>query len=115
MGATTDIAYDLMTPKILDELPKPLLVVEDVSPKRLRSVAALNCFAEALRPNEYQIVEDDTLDGMRPAYEYDAEPKAEIEVFIQANLNTYAIDRSCCDFLSRNVTWNTNGYTGKSN
>jgi cephalosporin hydroxylase len=100
----------LLTPSLMNTLPRPLMVVEDSSHLAGTTAAVLEFFDVWLRSGEYIVIEDGILSDMRVAHLYDGGPLRAIEAFLAKSACRYEVDRGLCDYFGRNVTWNVNGY-----
>lgn len=100
----------VLTPSLMNALPRPLMVVEDSSHLAGTTAAVLDFFDPWLRPGEYIVIEDGILTDMRVADLYDGGPLRAVEAFLEKSAGRYEVDRDLCDYFGRNVTWNVNGY-----
>jgi cephalosporin hydroxylase len=94
----------------MDELARPLLVVEDADHHYLTTMGVLGFMDSHLRAGEYILVEDGICDSFGNEGRYDGGPNRAISEFLDDRGADYEVDRYFCDFFGHNVTWNTNGY-----
>lgn len=100
---------DVLTPELLEALPRPWLVVEDSAHTYEAASAVLQFFAPMMRPGEYLVIEDGVLSDMGWARRYGGGPGLAISRFLEANPD-FEIDAEICDLFGHNVTFNPNGY-----
>jgi cephalosporin hydroxylase len=101
----------VLPPSVMEELARPLMVVEDSSHHAGTTAAVLEFFDSQLRSGEYIVIEDGILSDMRVAdAHYDGGPLRAIEEFLEKSGSRYEVDRELCDHFGRNVTWNVDGY-----
>ena len=100
----------VLTPALMNEVARPLMVVEDSSHLAGTSAAVLEFFDPWLHSGEYIVIEDGILSDMRVGDLYDGGPLQAIESFLVKNAGRYEVDRGLCDYFGTNVTWNVNGY-----
>ena len=101
---------EVLTPEVMESLPRPLLVVEDSSHLATTTAAVLEFFDGWLRPGEYMVIEDGILTAMRAGEVYGGGPLQAIHEFLARTGGRYEVDRTLCDYYGRNVTWNVDGY-----
>ncbi len=100
----------VLTPALMKEVKRPLMVVEDSSHLAGTTAAVLEFFDPWLHSGEYIVIEDGILSDMKVAHLYDGGPLAAIEAFLEQSAGTYEVDRGLCAYFGGNVTWNVNGY-----
>lgn len=108
-GDARDLA-NILTPPFLQDMARPLMVVEDSSHIAGTTSAVLDFFDPWLRPGEYIVIEDGILSDMRVADLYEGGPLRAIHDFLARTSGRYEVDRGLCDYFGRNVTWNVDGY-----
>jgi cephalosporin hydroxylase len=103
---------DVMQAAVLEQLPRPWLVIEDSAHYYETTHAVLDFFHPHLASGDYIVVEDGVVKFLpEPDYRiYQDGPNRAIEDFIAANPDVYEIDRGLCDFYGTNVTYNPNGW-----
>lgn len=96
----------------IDDLLRPILVVEDSSHRYEDSLAVLDFFHEHLASGDYIIVEDGNLSQFSdPVYErFEDGPNRAVSAFLSKRPHEYEIDESLRDLLGYNVTYNPNGW-----
>jgi cephalosporin hydroxylase len=110
-GDATDLGAILM-PDLLQDLQRPLLVVEDSAHHFATSLAVLDFFHPVLVSGDYIVIEDGVVAFLpEPVYrQYGDGPTLALADFVARHPDDYTIDRSLCDFYGVNVTYNTNGW-----
>lgn len=110
-GDAADLA-PVLTPELLESLPRPWLVVEDSSHFHHHVTAVLWFFDGYLRAGDCIVVEDGVVAHLpEPVYrQYENGPNRAVRDFLQEAGDAYRIDASLCDFYGRNATYNPNGY-----
>lgn len=103
---------DSELPSLLENLRRPLMVIEDGPHSFDGSLAALEFFDKYLIPGEYIIIEDGIVNDLE-LQKYENGPNRAIASFLESRPGKYTIDYDLCDFFGPNVTWNTNGYLKK--
>lgn len=94
---------------LLQDCPRPLMVIEDGPHTFEACRAALDYFDGFMRKDEYLIMEDGILKDL--GYTSLANgPNRAVKDFMRRRGDAYVVDREWCDFYGRNVTWNPNGY-----
>ena len=106
-GDANDIG-DTLTPQLLESLPRPWLIIEDLAHTYVATLAVLRFFDTRLRSGEYIIIEDSNISEMGGAE--DGGPARSIADFLQDSGDRFEIDARYCDQYGRNVTGNPNGY-----
>jgi len=96
----------VLTPALMKEVKRPLMVVEDSSHLAGTTAAVLEFFDPWLHSGEYIVIEDGILSDMKVAHLYDGGPLAAIEAFLEQSAGRYEVDRGLCDYFGGNVTWN---------
>ena len=101
-----------ISPAMLFNIPRPLLVIDDGAHTYESCLAALRFFHPHLRSGEYIVVEDGIVDDLppHPTFQYGRGPNGAIMDFLAETGDQYMIDSGYCDFFGHNFTWNTNGY-----
>lgn len=99
--------------EFMDDLPRPLLVIDDSAHVPSTVLAVLRFMDPHLRVGEYIVIEDGILESMKMDQRFDGGPSPAIEQFLVERSKSYAIDTSFCDFFGPNITFNTNGYLVK--
>jgi cephalosporin hydroxylase len=108
-GDQTDLSATL-TPKLIAELPRPWLVIEDASHHYKPTLAVLRFFDPLLRSGEYIVIEDANMTEMGTDAGHDGGPARAICEFLGTRGADYVIDDRYCDLYGINVTENPNGY-----
>jgi cephalosporin hydroxylase len=98
-----------LTPELLAELERPLVVIEDSTHTAETTLAVLSFFAPLMRPGEYIVIEDGTVSDLGRAHHFGGGPGYAISQFLAAHPE-FAIDTSFCDRYGHNFTGNPNGY-----
>lgn len=101
-----------LPPDLLDELPRPWLVVDD-SAHRFETVTAfLDFFGSLMLPGEYLIVEDGIVDMFEEARyrKWENGPNRAVSSFLERAGNRFRIDSDLCDHYGWNLTYNINGW-----
>jgi cephalosporin hydroxylase len=99
-----------LTQSMMDELPRPLLVIEDADHHHITTLNVLKFMDRHLRSGEYIVIEDGICDSLGLTRGFEGGPNRAIAEFMAENADRYQIDRFYCDYFGHNVTWNTNGY-----
>ena len=97
---------------LVDNLKRPLMVIEDGPHHFDSSLCALEFFDRYLVGGEYIIIEDGIVNDLEME-EYKNGPNRAIATFLDRHPDKYIIDYNLCDFFGQNFTWNTNGYLKK--
>lgn len=107
---------DVLLPQMMQQLPRPWLVVEDSSHLYADSLAVLRFFHQYLHKGDYVAVEDGVVSHLKnPVYRrYEDGPNRAVRDFLAETDTAYCIDASLCDFYGRNVTYNPNGFLVKA-
>ncbi|MCG6984522.1 MAG: glycosyltransferase [Thiocapsa sp.] len=96
---------------IVDQLPKPWLVVEDADHTFQLCVTVFESFRTLLTPGDMYVVEDGIVAYLGEAYRrYDSGPLRAIEYILANYGDRFAIDRDSCDLYGLNATWSPNGF-----
>jgi cephalosporin hydroxylase len=103
---------EVLSPDLLAALPRPFLVVEDSAHLYETSLAVLEFFDPHLHTGDYIIIEDGVIAFLPdPVYRsLNRGPNRALDTFLRVRQDSYAIDRSLCDFYGCNVTYNPNGW-----
>jgi cephalosporin hydroxylase len=105
---------EVLTPDIVQNLKRPLLVIEDSAHAYETSLAVMRFFAPLMSPGEYLLIEDGIVNDLTPlggVYAGLADgPNRAIAEFLAESGNRFEIDTAYCDFFGYNFTYNTNGY-----
>lgn len=94
---------------ILQDCPRPLLVIEDGPHTFEGCISAAEFFHSFLQPGEYMVIEDGILDDLG-YHQLNDGPNRAISAFLGRHPNAYRIADEYCHFFGHNVTWNPNGY-----
>src|SRR5262249_34315690 len=97
----------------LENIRRPLLVIEDADHSYETSIATLRFFASWLRAEEYIIIEDGILSDMQSLTGELCGPHRAFQDFLSEHFGEYEIAADFCDFFGYNYTWCTNGYLKK--
>lgn len=111
-GDGRDLAASLDS-KLLNELPRPWLVIEDADHAYETSIKVLQFFHPWLRSGEYIVVEDGIISDLTMDGLYNSGPHRAIKQFLRENEGLYDIDPRYCDYFGYNLTWCTNGFLRK--
>lgn len=98
---------------ILQNLPHPIIVIEDSAHSYEGCSSALNFFAKKLIKNDYLIIEDGILEDLGWSGKYDGGPNRALKEFFAEYPDTFEVDLSYCDMFGKNATYNPNGYLRK--
>jgi cephalosporin hydroxylase len=101
------------SPEFLQQLPRPLLVIEDADHSYQTSKAVLDFFHPYLEQDEYIVIEDGIISDIVQDKSYNSGPHQALKAFLSEYNNEYQIDSEYCDFFGYNLTWATNGYLKK--
>lgn len=106
---------NVFTPEFMNNIPRPLLVIEDASHIYDYTLTTLNFFHPYLRKDEYMVVEDGIITdlGEDDLFGFKGGPGKAIKEFLNIYPEHYQIDTRYCDFFGHNFTWNPNGYLRK--
>ena len=110
------LALELCLPKaLLDDLRRPLLVIEDSAHKFETTLAVLKFFDPVMKSGEYMVVEDGIVSQMRGSQyaAYEDGPNRAVATFLQSNSKSWDIDESLCDLYGYNMSYNPNGWLRK--
>jgi cephalosporin hydroxylase len=99
----------VLTPDILAQLERPLLIVDDSTHDFAATSKLLEFFAKILRAGDYIVIEDGLVSDLGAAHHYDGGPGLAISTFL-ARHPEFEIDTALCDHYGHNFTGNTNGY-----
>lgn len=97
---------------ILDDCPRPLLVVEDGPHTYEGCTAAMEFFHPHMRAGEFLVIEDGNLHDLR-YFAYRNGPNRAIADFLERHPGAYRTASEYCHYYGHNVTWNANGYLQK--
>jgi cephalosporin hydroxylase len=103
---------DVLTPSLLQDCPRPWLVVEDSSHQFEDVVAVLAFFHAHLQAGDYVVVEDGVLDQFSGEHylRYANGPNRGVAEFLARHPDAYEIDADLCDHFGYNATYNPNGW-----
>lgn len=103
---------DVLPPALLNECPRPWLVIEDSSHFYAESIATLNFFHAHLRSGDYIVVEDGIVSQLshKQYRQYEDGPNRAVADFLAEHGSEYQIDTELCDCFGHNVTYNLNGW-----
>jgi cephalosporin hydroxylase len=110
-GDVYDLEHSELRP-ILDEIKRPLLVIEDSVHLFQSCLCALEFFDEYLVAGEYIIIEDGVVNDLG-AKAYANGPNRAVAEFLERHQGDYVIDYNLCDTFGPNFTGNPNGYLKK--
>ncbi len=94
----------------INQLPRPLLVIEDADHTYETSHAVLNFFHPYLQLGDYIIIEDGIISDLTQDATYNSGPHRALKQFLSQYQADYEIDQDYCDFFGYNLTWCTNGF-----
>ncbi|MGB3534838.1 MAG: CmcI family methyltransferase [Microcoleaceae cyanobacterium] len=97
----------------INQLPRPLLVIEDADHTYETSHAVLNFFHPYLQLGDYIIIEDGIISDLTQDSTYNSGPHRALKQFLSQYQGDYEIDQNYCDFFGYNLTWCTNGFLKK--
>lgn len=100
----------VLTPDILDRLPRPWFVVEDSNHQASTCRAVLEFFHPRLMAGEFIAVEDGIVTDLGIADEFEGGPSYAVASFLAEYPGAYQIDAGYCDYFGYNFTYNINGY-----
>jgi cephalosporin hydroxylase len=100
---------DFIDRQELDNLPRPMLIIDDASHQYSHVLTLLTFLHPHLRRGDYVIVEDGIIDRLGLAG-FDGGPLRAIREFLARHGDLYKIDRKRCDTFGQNATWNVEGY-----
>ncbi len=98
---------------LMQNMQRPLLVIEDTDHTYETSLATLRFFASWLHAEEYIVIEDGILSDMQSPAGGLCGPHRAIQEFLSEHSGEYEIAADFCDFFGYNYTWCTNGYLRK--
>lgn len=103
---------DVLPTRVLQDLQRPLLVIEDSSHHYEQSIAVLEHFDACLQPGDYIVVEDGVVSQLTGDHyrQYDDGPNRAVADFLARRGGSYAIDAELCDRFGHNATYNPNGW-----
>lgn len=101
---------ETLSPKFLDPLPRPLLIVEDSSHEYEATLSALRFFEKVMKKDDIIIIEDGILDELGLSETFRGGPNRAIAEFLRDNNNHFETMTDYCDFFGGNATYNPNGY-----
>lgn len=101
---------ETLPPELLEQLPRPLLVIEDGSHDYDQTLATLRFFDPIMQSGEYLVIEDGIIESMQVAERYQGGPSRALDEFLVDASDRYDVDTAYCDYFGYNATWNTNGY-----
>lgn len=99
-----------LTEKMLKQLPRPWLVIEDADHSYETSHAVLNFFEDLLTTEDMLVVEDGIITDLSQMPEGASGPHRALRKFLQRNYAEWEILPEWCDFFGYNFTWNSNGF-----
>lgn len=100
--------------KMIANLPRPWLVIEDADHFYATTLAVLKFFDPYLRRGEYIVIEDGIVDSFMPEENFDGGPNRAVAEFMDSRSSHYDLDTEFCDYFGYNATWNTNGFLRRS-
>ncbi|MBN2340504.1 MAG: class I SAM-dependent methyltransferase [Deltaproteobacteria bacterium] len=106
---------DVLDDTVIEQLPRPLLVIEDSSHFYEHTLATLKYFHPRLKSGDYIVVEDGIVSQLpHPQYrQYQDGPNRAVIDFLEKHSDAYTLDTALCDFFGHNVTYNPNGFLQK--
>lgn len=104
----------ILSPAMLEKLPRPWLVIEDADHEYETSIHVLDFFHPWLHRGEYIVVEDGILSDFLEDPECNSGPHRALKEFLKRLPGQYEIDARYCDYFGHNVTWCTNGFLRKT-
>jgi cephalosporin hydroxylase len=113
LGGDQNHLEEVFTTEFLENLPRPLLVIEDGAHLYETTYNVLRFFHPHLRKGEYIVVEDGIITDLGQDEIYRGGPSLALRQFLGEHFTEYVIDRQYCDFFGHNLTWNINGYLRK--
>jgi len=107
---------DVLKQELLQQCPRPWLVVEDSSHYYEETFATLNFFHNHLQTGDYIVIEDGVVAQLTSEHyrQYDSGPSRGIADFLSKYANFYVIDTELCDMFGYNATYNPNGWLRRS-
>jgi cephalosporin hydroxylase len=102
---------EVLTPALLEQLPRPWLVIEDADHTEATSSAVLQFFDQWLDKDDFIVIEDGIMSDLYPTAfpGHTSGPHLALKSFLSEADNRYAIDPYYCDFFGYNATWSSNG------
>jgi cephalosporin hydroxylase len=97
---------------LLQQCPRPWLVIEDSSHHYPETIAVLDYFHAWLQPGDYIVVEDGVVSQLTAAHyrQYQHGPNRAVADFLARHGDAYEIDAGLCDRYGHNATYNPNGW-----
>ena len=97
---------------LLQDLPRPWLVIEDADHTEKTSRAVLEFFDPWLDKGDMIVIEDGIMSDLYPAAfpDYSSGPHRALKSFLHDRSTDYEIDAFYCDFFGYNTTWSSNGF-----
>jgi len=107
--------HELLSPSLLEELPRPWLIIEDADHSETTSRAVLDFFDQWLDQNDIIVIEDGIMSDLYPSAfpSHSSGPHLALKSFLKQSGNRYEVDSYYCDFFGYNTTWSTNGVLKK--
>lgn len=99
-----------LTEKMLKNLPRPWLVIEDADHSYETTHAVLEFFEDHLTPTDMMVVEDGIISDLSQMPEGASGPHRALRKFLQRNFAEWEILPEWCDFFGYNFTWSSNGF-----
>jgi cephalosporin hydroxylase/glycosyltransferase involved in cell wall biosynthesis len=101
-----------LTQQLLEQCPRPWLVVEDSSHMFKHTEAVLEFFHSWLEPGDYIVIEDRVVTHLSGEQygRYENGPNRAVSAFLAREGAHYRVDTDLCDFYGKNVTYNPNGW-----
>jgi predicted O-linked N-acetylglucosamine transferase (SPINDLY family)/cephalosporin hydroxylase/glycosyltransferase involved in cell wall biosynthesis len=97
----------------INQLPRPLLIIEDADHTYETSSAVLKFFHSYLQMGDYIIIEDGIISDLTQDKNHNSGPHRALKEFLSQHQGDYEIDENYCDFFGYNLTWCTNGFLKK--
>ena len=104
---------ETLSSNFLNQLPHPLLVIDDADHTYETSHSILSFFHAYLNSGDYIVIEDGMISDMSQDKSYNSGPHKALKQFLFEHTDSYEIDSEYCDFFGYNVTWCTNGFLKK--
>ena len=95
---------------LLNELPRPWLVIEDSAHTMPVCLAVLHYFADRLERGELLVMEDGILDELGMSEAYQGGPNEAIRRFFSERPDVFSIDTAYADFFGTNATYAPNAW-----
>ena len=101
---------EIITPHLLELLPRPLLIIEDSAHSYDATLAALKFFDREMKQGDVIIIEDGILDELGMSETFNGGPNRALAEFLNECNDHFEIMTDYCNYYGRNATYNPNGY-----